>query len=98
MHAIHIKSRGILTRWFRRWIYRLVREQAEIVGQAELWTLTKDCINCRQSIGKTSLYCPICGSMQYAQTEQLSLTNMINAYKLPQERPWQAYRRISKRV
>jgi hypothetical protein len=101
MHAIHIKSRGILVRWFRRWIYQLVREQADIAEQAENWTSTKDCTNCKHPIAVKSVYCFLCGSAQMKNTEQiekLSLTNMIMAYKQPQERPWQAYRRLSKRV
>lgn len=100
MSMIQIKSRGILVRWFRRWIYQLVREQAEIVGQVESWASTKDCTNCKQPITVKSIYCPTCGSAQMKHTEQiekLSITNIISAYKLPQERPWQAYRRLHKR-
>ncbi len=97
MRAIHIKSRGILIRWFRRWIYQLMCEQAQIVDQVESWTTMKDCTSCKKSIAVSSLYCPLCGGVQARHTEQiesLSITNMINAYKRPEERPWQTYRRL----
>ncbi len=97
MHAIQIKSRGILARWFRRWLYQLVREQAHIYEQAEFWSPTRDCIGCGKPIAAQSVYCSLCGVVQSKNTEQiekLSITNMINTYKRPQERPMQTYRRL----
>ena len=61
---MQIKRRGILTRWFRRWIYQLVCEQAAIRGQAALWMPTQPCIICEAHMVQGCRFCPYCGALQ----------------------------------
>src|SRR5947209_5998150 len=100
MRNRHARWRPI--RWLRRWIYKLVCEEAMICGQAALWMPSQMCWCCRASIQSDSRYCSRCGVAQAGyHAEQMtpipieeeqeeetpeSITDRMQALRKPGER------------
>ncbi len=63
------KHRSKVMRWLRRWLYRLVCEQASIAGEIALWMPTDHCWWCGYENRSGSCYCAMCGIAQRHSTQ-----------------------------
>jgi hypothetical protein len=106
MAPMILKKRMILIQWFRKWIYKLVSEQAAIEGQAALWVPVVSCSLCRWAIMSGSRFCPYCGALQERETDgpetETQFTILIDGRPTPMrldgQTPRQAYQRRRKEV
>jgi hypothetical protein len=103
---MQIKRRGMLQRWFQRWIYTLVCEQAAIQGQAALWMPTQPCIICEAHMVQGCRFCPYCGALQVVEPDGpetepryfVWIDGQPQRMRLDGRSPNQAYRDLARKV